>query len=115
MCNFRLNILVLTSVWSHLLYSQTIENPKISFTDSLKGKSYQELYSSFYYNKDNDTLYDLYAKEFIKKAYREKDTLKISARYYIITTKRKDKYFPFYDSLIKYSKIIAEDEVLWKA
>ena len=41
--------------------------------------------------------------------------MKISARYYIITTKRKDKYFPFYDSLIKYSKIIGEDEVLWKA
>ena len=97
------------------IYSQSVENAKYSINDSLKNKSYTYLYTNFYKNRNNDTLYDLYSQEYLKKAYREEDTSKIAWGYFAITNKKKDKYFSLYDSLIKYATLTDDYEMLWKA
>lgn len=91
------------------------EGSKKQLKDTLKDKSYEELYTYFYYNRENDTLYDLYAKAFLDKAYKDQDTLKIATGYYIIAFEEKDRHFKYNDSLIKYSTLINASDWLWSA
>lgn len=100
---------------SSFIYSQTAKESNYSQNDSLKEKTYKELYNNFYYNRKNDTLYDIYAKAFLKKAYNQNDTLKIATGYYIITTRKKDEFLNCYDSLIKYAKLIDSNNWVWTA
>lgn len=104
-------ILFLNSLYSLCQENEVRQQPK----DTLQEKTYDELYTYAYYNSENDTLFDLYTNAFMRKAYKNKDTLKIATGYYIITYEEKERHFKCNDSLIKYATYIKANDWLWTA
>jgi len=88
---------------------------QVERVDSLKNKSYEDLYNSYYNAGQDDSLQNLYAFEYLNKAYKENDTLNIATAYYIISTYERENSLPFLDSLIKYSEKIGAYNWLWSA
>ncbi|UZO82066.1 AraC family transcriptional regulator [Aquimarina sp. ERC-38] len=95
--------------------SQSTEKLFLLRNDSLKNKSYDELYRLFYNNFDKDSISYIYAEEYLKKAYHHDDTLKIATGYYMTTLIGKERYFKFNDSLIKYAGLIQSEHWKWLA
>lgn len=96
-----------------LLFAQNVRELFCENLDSIIQLSYDELYNRYYQNYRNDSLYSLYAKAFIGKGYKEKDTLQIATGYYMIALKDKDQFYPYNDSLIKYSRLIKSPYWEW--
>ncbi|RZS93288.1 helix-turn-helix domain-containing protein [Aquimarina brevivitae] len=109
------SVYLLFLCWLPNSYAQTHRSKEIVEADSLITKSYQELNDAFYDNLTNDDLYDLYANAFLKKAYQEKDTVKMARGYFNKTYRSEDKYFTGLDSLIKYAQFIDKKFWLWAA
>ncbi|UZO81706.1 AraC family transcriptional regulator [Aquimarina sp. ERC-38] len=97
------------------LYSQDIESNLFGTKkDTLLTKSYDEIYKLHYDNYEIDSLYNFYAKAFIRKAYEEKDTARITIGYYVLTYKNLNSNLQFNDSLIKYANMLKSYQWSWQ-
>ena len=104
-------ILVITLLICNITYSQ--KKQFFEIPDSLKNKTYEELYKSYNLNYNNFNKAELYANNYLHKAKNENDTIKIANGYSqlasILYNSKFDTSLNYYDSIILLTKNIKND------